>query len=133
MVLNFYIDDNEIIQKLNQSIDNVGLSKNALNILSNNTINNIVCVIEHSEYDGFRRKLPKAKEWHLYIIISENNILEVIYYSCYDRYSSNIIEEYTFEYKKVLSQINIIDKSFICDSIKKHGNEFLKEEILKII
>jgi hypothetical protein len=133
MVVNCFIDDNETIQKLNKSLDNIGLSKNALNILFNNTLNNIVCIIENSEYDGFRNFEPKAKEWSLYIILFENNKLLVNYYSFYDRYTSKTIEEYSFEYKKLLSEINIIDKSFICNSIKKYGNEILKEEILKII
>lgn len=133
MVVNCYIDDNETIKKLNKSLDHIGLSKNALNILFNNSLNNIVCIIENSEYDGFRNFKPKAKEWNLYIIVSENNKLLVNYYSFYDRYTSKTIEEYSFEYKKILSEINIIDKSFICDSIKKYGNEILKEEILKII
>lgn len=133
MGINCYIDDNEIIQKLNFSSDDIGLSKNALNILSKLSLDNITCIIEKSEYDGFRRYTPKAKEWHLYIIISENNNLKVIDYFCYDRYTSNIIEEYSFEYKKILTEINLIDKSFICDSIKKYGNENLKNQILKII
>ena len=133
MGINCYIDDIEIIQKFNFSSDDIGLSKNALNILSKLSLDNIICIIEKSEYDGFRRNTPKAKEWYLYIIISENNNLKVIYYSFYDTYRIDIIQEYTFEYKKVLTEINIIDKSFICDSIKKYGNENLKNEILKII
>ena len=133
MVLNCYIDNNEIIQKLNKSSDKIGLSKNAFNILSKLSLDNIICIIENSEYDGFKRYISKAKEWYLYIIVSENNNLKVIYYSFYDRYTINTIEEYCFEYKKLLTEINLIDKSFICDSIKKYGNENLKNQILKII
>ena len=136
MGINCYIDDNEIIQKLNFSSDDIGLSKNALNILSKLpklSLDNITCIIEKSEYDGFRRYAHKAKEWHLYIIISENNNLKIIYYSFYDRYTINTIEEYSFEYKKELLKLNFIDKLFISDSIKKYGNENLKNEILKII